>query len=182
MHEPWKWMLSPERLFLDCWTRAFLRDVLSPEDLGTDGPAVVCNVGIGSGEFDDWLGFWLEGHATLVSVDIDERQVRALTRRQADEHHPNPSHVVHADLLQAELGPFDLLTVVGSTLHETHAPAAALRCASAWVRPGGLLFATVMHGMGDPERLLRDVGGRILAQRSYESMPEAEFTAVLVRR
>ena len=185
MHEPWKWFLSPERLFLDCWTRAFLRDHVAPSALAEAGdtapPVRACNVGIGAGEWDDWLGFWLHGHGELVSVDINEHQVKGLAQRQAREGHPNPSTVMHADLLRAELGPFDLVTVVGSTLHETHAPARALRCATQWVRPGGLLYATVMHGMGDPEQLFREIGGQTVARRSFEGLPDAHFTAVVSR-
>ena len=175
MNEAQRWHLSPERLYLDCWTRHFLREQLEPTELHE-----VCNIGVGLGEFDDWLGYWLEGHGSLTSVDIDEHQVRSLGERQAHEGHPNPAHVVHADLMRAEMGPFDLVTAVGSTLHETHAPSRALLAARAWVKPGGLLYATVVHDFGDPEHLLGTIEG-IEARRTWSDLPGAEFTAVLVR-
>ncbi|MBX2798273.1 MAG: class I SAM-dependent methyltransferase [Myxococcales bacterium] len=169
------WRLSPERLYLDCWTRAFLQEHVEPAQCPT-----VCNVGIGIGEWDDWLGLWALGHGELVSVDIDEVVVRTFEERQRTERHPNPARVIHADLLQASLGPFDLVTVVGSTLHETHAPARALACAKAWVKPDGLLFATILHHMGDPHRLMRGIG-RVRATATFTELPGAKFTAVLVR-
>jgi SAM-dependent methyltransferase len=175
-HDAERWNLSPERLYLDCWTRWFLREHLRPSGLEQ-----ACNVGIGLGEFDDWLGYWLEGHGQLVSIDIDGNLVQRFVERQAREKHPNPSRAVHADLLRADLGTFDLVTMVGSTVHETHAPARALRCAQRWVKPGGWLFATVLHGMGDPARLLHDLQGVVHLER-FTQLPEVEFTAVLARR
>ncbi len=177
MYDLQRWQLSPERLYQECWIRHFLREEVDPAVAGD-----TCNVGIGLGEFDDFLGYWLLGHGGLVSVDIDEQQVRSLSERQQREGHPNPARVVHADLLQATLGPFDLVTIVGSTLHETHAPARAIRCASEWVRPGGLLYATIIHDLGDPERLLTEIGGRTLVQRTYQDLPGAELTAVICQK
>jgi SAM-dependent methyltransferase len=175
MDEARRWNLSPERLYLDCWTRAVLRDEVDPAVA-----ARTCNVGIGAGEWDDWLGYWLEGHGTLLSVDIDGEQARALAERQKRERHPNPARVGHADLLQADLGEHDLVTVVGSTLHETHAPARALACARKAVRSGGLLYVAIVHGLGDPDRLLSDQAG-ILVRRSFDDLPGAGLTVALIR-
>ncbi len=171
-----RWMLSPERLYLDCWTRYFLREHLDPAEIRT-----ACNVGIGAGEFDDWLGYFLLGHATLTSVDIDHTVVQAHRARQDRLGHPNPSRVVHGDLLQADLGPFDLVTVVGSTVHETHAPARALQVAQAWVRPGGWFYATILHSMGNPKSLLPELRGKLRIQE-YAALEEVRFTAVLARQ
>ena len=171
-----RWNLSPERLYIDCWTRAFLRERLDPADCGQ-----TCNVGIGVGEWDDWLGYWLLGHGTLASVDIDERIVEGLSIRQRRQGHPNPARVIHGDLLQATLGPFDLVTVVGSTLQETHAPAQALRAAVSWVRPGGWLYATALHSLSDPTWLFDALGG-VQHRARFDALPDAEFTAVLARR
>lgn len=176
MHDIARWNLSPERLYRECFTRYFLRSQVRPEDCET-----VCNVGIGLGEFDDFLGYWLHEHGVVHSVDIDEQQVKALADRQRRENHPNPSRVVHADLLQSMHGPYDLVTVTGTTLHETHAPARALRCARSWVKPGGLLFATIVHDLGDPDRLLAEIDG-LVAREEFTILPGAEFTAMLARR
>lgn len=174
-HDARRWNLSPECLYIDCYTRAFLRD-----HLAADQCSRVCNIGIGVGDFDDWLGYWLWGHGTLTSIDIDGAIVHAFRERQAREQHPNPSEAIHADLLQADLGPFDLVTIVGSTVHETHAPARALRTAQRWVRSGGWLYATILHEMGDPDRLVVDIAG-IVHRKAFLDMPDAGFTAVLAR-
>lgn len=174
-HDARRWNLSPECLYIDCFTRAFLREHLDPRQLVS-----VCNVGIGVGDFDDWLGYWLWGSGTLTGVDIDGAIVHAFRERQAREGHPNPSQAIHADLLQADLGPFDLVTIVGSTVHETHAPARALRTAQRWVKPGGWLYATILHGMGDPTHLSVDIAG-VKHRRSFLDLPEAEFTALLAQ-
>ncbi|MEZ4237240.1 MAG: class I SAM-dependent methyltransferase [Myxococcota bacterium] len=175
VHEAARWNLSPERLYLDCWTRLMLRETVDPADA-----ASTCNVGIGVGEWDDWLGFWLEGYGSLLSVDIDLAQVRGLAERQQAQGHPNPAQVRQGDLLQSDLGAHDLVTVVGSTLHETHAPARALACARKAVRPGGLLYVSVLHGLGDPVRLLADQAG-VVEQRTYDALPEAGITLALIR-
>jgi len=171
-----RWILSPERLYLDCWTRHFLREHLDPSQIRS-----ACNVGIGPGEFDDWLGYLLLGHATLTSVDIDHTVVEAYRARQARRGHPNPSLVVHGDLLQAELGPFDLVTVVGSTLHETHIPARALECAQSWVRPGGWFYGTILHSMGNPRSLMAELRGDLIVEE-FTALDEVGFTAVLARQ
>lgn len=174
-HDARRWNLSPECLYIDCFTRVFLRDHVDPRTI-----ASACNIGIGVGEFDDWLGYWLQDHARLTSVDIDGAIVHAFRERQTREGHPNPSEAIHADLLRAELGMFDLVTVVGSTVHETHAPARALRAAQRWVRPGGWLYATILHGMGDPTHLSVDITG-VKHRRSFLDLPDAAFTAILAR-
>jgi 2-polyprenyl-3-methyl-5-hydroxy-6-metoxy-1,4-benzoquinol methylase len=174
-HEARRFSLSPEALYVDCYTRVFLRERLDPASLAT-----VCNVGIGQGLFDDWLGYWLADHATLTSVDIDGELVQRFRERQEREGHLKAAHAVHADLMQADLGQFDLVTVVGSTIHETHAPALALRTSMAWVKPGGWLFATLLHGYADPDHLLTSLPGWTYRQ-DYTDLPGAAFTAVLAR-
>lgn len=170
-HSYQRYILSPERLYLDCWTRHFLRKHLDPAQIRT-----ACNVGIGPGEFDDWLGYLLAGHATLTSVDIDHTVVHAFRERQRDLAHPNPAQVVHGDLMQLDLGPFDLVTVVGSTVHETHIAARALNVAQRWVRPGGWFYATIIHSMGNPSSLLSEFRGELVVE---EFTALEKFTAVL---
>lgn len=171
-----RFSLSPEVLYLDCWTRVFLREHLDPAPL-----RAVCNVGIGLGTFDDWLGFWLPPEAELTSVDIDGAAVQRFAERQRREEHPHAAKVVHGDLMQAELGPFDLVAIVGSTIHETHAPALALHTVQRWVKPGGWLFATILHDFADPDHLLTAVAG-VEHRKAYVDLADAAFTAVLARR
>ncbi len=175
-HDARRWNLSAERLYIDCWTRFFLRERIDPAAC-----ARACNVGIGDGEWDDWLGYWLLDHGSLTSVDIDEQIVASLGERQREAGHPNPARVIHGDLLRASLGPFDLVTVVGSTLQETHTPAQALRAAVQLVRPGGWLYATALHTLGDPTWLFDALEG-VEHRARFDALPEAIFTAVLARR
>ena len=175
MYDLQRWHHSPERLYQECWMRFVLREQVDPASCPE-----VCNIGVGMGEFDDFLGYWLLEHGQLTSVDIDEAQVRNLAARQREQGHPNASKVVHADLMRATLGPFDLVTVAGTTLHETHAPARALQCALAWVKPGGLLFATVIHDLGDPERILSGIDGVVLRE-TFSDLPGGELTTLLAR-
>ncbi|MEN0064719.1 MAG: class I SAM-dependent methyltransferase [Myxococcota bacterium] len=171
-----RYFLSPERLYLDCWTRYFLRQHLDLTQVKAS-----CNVGIGVGEFDDWLGHHLTGHAKLTSVDIDHTVVAAFRERQRRHEHPNPSVVVHGDLMQASLGPFDLVTMVGSTASETHAPARALQCAQDWVRPGGWFYTTLMHSISNPRSLMAELRGELIVEE-FTAMEESGFTAVLARQ
>lgn len=166
--------LSPERLYVDAWTRHFLREHLDGRTVHT-----ACNVGIGAGELDDWLGYWLPVDAELVSVDIDGQQVRALETRQARDMHPHPTKGVHGDLLQLQLGPFDLVTATGSTLMETGQPARALKHLRGWA-PGGWLYVTFLHSLGDPKRLLDHLPG-VEARATFDAMAGAELTAALIR-
>lgn len=175
MREDLVWNVSPERLYIDCYTRVFLRDHLEPSGLAT-----ACNIGIGAGTFDDWLGHWLRGHGTMVSVDIDGDCARAFAERQEADGHPNRAEVVHGDMMQLQLGPFDLVAVVGSTLHETHSPSRALTHARSWVKPGGWLFATVVHNLGRAEHLFVDLPG-VVHRTRYDDLVGAELTAVLAR-
>jgi len=171
-----RFLLSAERLYVDCWTRAFLAEQVNPAGLHR-----ICNVGIGQGGFDDWLGLWVPQESEVVSIDIDGDVCDRFRAHQQHVGHPHPSNVVHADLLRAELGPFDLVTVTGSTLHETHVPLRALDAARAWVVSGGWLFVVILHTMGDPDRLLQGLPG-VVARRTFDRLDRAEFTVALARR
>ena len=175
MGEDSVWNVSPERLYIDCWTRVFLRDHVDAAAVGS-----ACNIGIGAGTFDDWLGHWLQGHARLVSVDIDGDCARRFSERQSEQGHPNPAEVLHADMMQIVPGTFDLVTVIGSTLHETHSPSRALTHALKWVAPGGWLFVTVLHNLGRAQHLFVDLPG-VVEHKVFSDLSGAEFTAVLAR-
>lgn len=171
-HDARRWNLSPERLYIDCWTRHALREHL------TDAPLRrVCNVGIGAGAFDDWLGYWLQDRAAMVSVDIDPDIVEAFTARQRQEAHPNPAHPICADLFGAPPGTFDLVTAVGSTIHETGDPLRAIQALCRWARPGGWVYVAWLHTLGEPPNTL----DRLVASRRWAALPSAAFTTFLLQ-
>jgi SAM-dependent methyltransferase len=147
----------------------------------------VCNVGIGVGEWDDFLGYWLKDWGTLTSVDIDTPISELFAYRQQRERHHNPSRVVNEDIFKTTLPPasFDLVTIIGSTPQETHNPPAALDCCFKLVKPGGYLF---YMGMIDPvagdwfEEYLRLQPFVVSQKQVFDYFPEMELVAYLVSK
>jgi protein-L-isoaspartate O-methyltransferase len=127
------WNVSTEAAWLDFELRAWVEPRLA-------GVRRVCNVGIGVGLWDDWLGHVVRERITSVDRDPDICRVFAL--RQARERHPFPAEVVCGDVLEGALRgrAFDAITAVGSTAGESgehYAFEAALLAALA---PGGVLL------------------------------------------
>lgn len=137
-HEPWNG--STEAAWLDYMLRAYVEPRIPSRR-----PLAVCNVGIGVGLWDDWLG-----HVTgcaITSVDRDPDICRMFELRQRREQHPHPARVVCGDLLHGVLGHlrFDLITCVGSTLAESGDAAQLQRTVEAALAPDGrLVTATVL--------------------------------------
>lgn len=141
------WNLSLEAAWLDYELRSFVLGKLPARR-----PLAVCNVGIGTGVWDDWLARVIGGPITSVDRDADVCRIFAL--RQRRERHPFPSTVLCGDVCSGILGDrrFDVITVVGAPLEEQIDPAAArppgsadrgglLRALSAALLPGGLLLS-----------------------------------------
>ena len=133
-----EWNLSPEYHYLFGFA---VRDFLRRSCRLFQG-IQVCNVGIGAGDWDDFLGYWLKDWGTLTSVDIDGRICAVFAYRQERERHPNPSRVLNEDILHTSLphATFDLVTIIGSTPQETGNPRGALDRCFGLVKPGGRLL------------------------------------------
>ena len=132
-----EWNLSPEYHYLFGFAvRDFLRRFYTPFQ-----GIQVCNVGIGAGDWDDFLGYWLKNWGTLTSIDIVEWLCSLFAYRQKRERHPNPSRVVNDDILNTSLphAAFDLVTIIGSTAKETGNPHGALDRCFDLVKLGGHL-------------------------------------------
>lgn len=131
------WNLSPANLYIEMETRDWFTKAvtLSPD-------CSVCNIGIGAGDWDEYLGFKLLGKGRLTSVDIDPQICRTFTYRQKREGHPNPSTVICQDILKPfpVNQPFDLVTIIGSTLRETGSYDAVFDNLQKLMKPGGQLF------------------------------------------
>ena len=151
------WNGSIEAAWLDYAIRAWLAPRLPARR-----PIVACNVGIGCGLFDDWLGRTLGAGAILVSVDRDPACCRLLAMRQARERHPHPAEVVCGDVLDGVLDgrAFDVITCVGSTLGESAASSALERALRRALAPDGVLLIAEAHDLRD--------GGVQLATRALE--------------
>lgn len=113
------WNTSTDAAWLDFQLRDWVEPLIPAR-----APRIVCNVGIGVGLWDDWLGHMLGRRDHLVSVDRDLEVCRTFALRQAREQHPLLAQVVCGDVLAGVLpaGMFDLITVVGSTLDEVGPP------------------------------------------------------------
>ncbi|MGE0868873.1 MAG: class I SAM-dependent methyltransferase [Kofleriaceae bacterium] len=129
------WNVSVEAAWLDYELRSF---VLA--QLPARRPLAVCNVGIGVGLFDDWLGHVVG--APITSVDRDAEIGRLFALRQRRERHPHPAMVICGDVCDGALGRrrFDVITAVGSTVAEHDDPARFKRALSAALAPGGILL------------------------------------------
>ncbi|ULL17774.1 class I SAM-dependent methyltransferase [Paenibacillus sp. H1-7] len=134
--EAGKWNLSPASLYVELETRDYVNSSLDKR------PGIrVLNIGIGTGDWDDFLGFWLDGAGTLMSVDIDERICNLYQYRQSREGHPNPAHVVCSDILSyTPEEQFDLVTIIGSTMKEIGDYESTLAQCSALLKPMGQLL------------------------------------------
>jgi SAM-dependent methyltransferase len=158
--EPWN--VSLEAAWLDYELRAWVRPRLPAR-----WPVMVCNIGIGVGLFDDWLGHELG--ASITSVDRDPQTCRTFAARQRRERHPFPANVRCGDACDGILGisRFDAITVVGSTLAETGDRAELERAALAALVPGGtLLVAEVGNREPPPALELRRLGEIWIAFRA----------------
>lgn len=145
----------------------------------------VCNVGIGVGEWDDYLGYWLRDWGTLTSVDIDTNICEVFAYRQKRERHHNSSRVVNEDIFKTTLAhdSFDLVTIIGSTPQNTRNPAGALDRCFDLVKPGGnlLYMGTIEPATGDWfERYLQSTSYAVKQKQLFDYYPEMVCPAYLV--
>lgn len=141
--EPWN--VSLEAAWLDYELRAWVRPRLP-----TRWPVAVCNIGIGVGLFDDWLGHELG--AAITSVDRDPQICRTFAARQRRERHPHPAKVRCGDACDGLLGiaRFDAITILGSTLAETGDRAELEHAALRALVPGGSLLVVEVGNREPP--------------------------------
>lgn len=160
------WNVSLDAAWLDYELRAWI----APR-LPTHRPLAACNIGIGVGLWDDWLGHELGVGAQLTSVDRDPAICRVFALRQARERHPFPAQVVCGDIVDGVLptAGFDVITVVGSTVDGNEA-AAFEHAARAALAPGGvLLMASVGTGTPPAAGELRERGELWISFRSLSA-------------
>lgn len=149
--------LSLDAAWLDYELRSF---VLSK--LPARRPLAVCNIGIGAGLWDDWLGRVVG--APITSVDRDPGVCRIFALRQQRERHPFPSIVLCGDVCDGVLGDrrFDVITIVGAALDEQNDRGRMMRALSGALAPGGLLLSGEV-GKGAAEDRVRTRGDLWLA-------------------
>ena len=148
--EPWN--VSLEAAWLDYELRAWFKPRLPSR-----WPAVtaVCNIGIGVGLFDDWLGHELG--ARITSIDRDPAICRTFAARQRRERHPYLAHVRCGDAIEVlHAAEFDAITIIGSSLAEAGDRSALERAALAALVPGGTLLVADV-GNREPPPVADDV-------------------------
>jgi 2-polyprenyl-3-methyl-5-hydroxy-6-metoxy-1,4-benzoquinol methylase len=177
-----EWNLSPECLYAQfCMGEAF-KSHFSP----FRGVKVI-NVGIGAGEWDDFLGYWAKGFGSVTSVDIDRTICDLLRYRQQREGHPNPSAVVCEDFLSTKLDYcfFDIVTAVGSTLDEVGKPCEMLERCRDLLKPGGRLFLMLFDRKGATEAFFQCLSSsccRIVHDIPCSHYPALPFRIFVVER
>jgi ubiquinone/menaquinone biosynthesis C-methylase UbiE len=184
LHHPdsYPWNLSPENLYVEFIIRDFVQTHVSFREGMT-----VCNIGIGVGEWDDFLGYLLHGKGTLTSVDIDTEICAIFQYRQQKEQHPNPAIVLCEDMLQMKLEEeFDLVTMIGSTLKEIGRYEEALDICFRLMKPDGLFVYMDFSKNHLPDRFekyLRDkTSYRILKRQIEDRFSNLQFYIYLIKR
>ena len=129
------WNLSVENKYLEYRFRDFFEKHFDvPKD------SQICNIGIGTGEWDIYLSYKLSEGA-LTSIDMIEVCCRQLEERLICEDNPNRVNVICADAMTLDLAEqFDILTMVGSTAIESGDGMALLAKASRFVKDGGSIY------------------------------------------
>jgi SAM-dependent methyltransferase len=175
--EAQRWNLSPESLFIEHTTREHLRRWLT-------AVGAVCNVGIGAGEWDDWLGYWLGERGTLTSIDVDAAVCERFAYRQRRERHPFPARVLCRSVLDVAAGPFDLITMIGSTLHEIGDHRGGLDACRSLLAPAGALFYmdfTAHHPAAAFEQWAAAAGLTVTHRAEQREYPELELYLFVAR-
>jgi hypothetical protein len=158
--EPWN--VSLEAAWLDYELRAWIRPRLPSR-----WPVSVCNIGIGVGLFDDWLGHELG--TTITSIDRDPLICRTFAARQRRERHPHPARVRCGDACDVVgTSRFDAVTIIGSTLAETGDRGALEAAALAALVPGGSLLVAEVGNREPPANCdVRRLGEMWIAFRAW---------------
>jgi SAM-dependent methyltransferase len=167
-HEAWN--TSTDAAWLDFQLRDWVEPLIPAK-----APKRVCNVGIGVGLWDDWLGHVLDRRDRLISLDLDPEVCRVFSLRQARERHPLPALVVRGDVRAGALpaGAFDLITAINvDELGDRESALAALLDALA---PDGRLIVTELADV------VAAPNARVLARRHARRGELALSLAVLVR-
>ncbi|WP_337102688.1 class I SAM-dependent methyltransferase [Paenibacillus sp. YIM B09110] len=180
--EAGEWNSSPENLHAEWRTRDYITKFIHVES-----GFQACNVGIGTGDWDDFLGYWLKGKGRLTSIDINRDICELFAYRQQREGHPNPSYVVNKSLFDSELPQqtFDLVTMIGSTIDEAGQMNRSMEVCMGLLKPEGrLLFMANLRAVS-PVRLEQALNNnvyRIEQLEMFEDMPRYSFFICTILR
>lgn len=176
------WNTSPQCIHTELITRDYIRSFF----VVTNG-IQVCNVGIGTGDWDDYLGYWINGKGSLTSIEIDQDICELFAYRQARERHPNPSKVICKSIFETELHKekFDIVTLIGSTINEIGDFQKCLDACFKLLKQGGyLMFMT--HLKYSPKEMIegytRDSDYLLEKYDTYVDFPEYPFYICKIKK
>ena len=177
-----EWNSSPQCIHTELVTRDYVRKAFSV----TEGMRV-CNVGIGTGDWDDYLGYWLKGRGSLTSIDIDMGICEIFEYRQRREGHPNPSEVLCKSIFDLDLPveEFHIVTLIGSAINETEDFKRCLDSCFGLLKHGGylLFMANLKRTPAEMlEQYIRDTNYRIEQKDLYEDFPEYPFYICRIKK
>lgn len=180
--EAGEWNLSPQCIHTELTTRDYVRKSFTV----TDG-FQVCNVGIGTGDWDDYLGYWLKGKGNITSIDIDNEICDIFAYRQQREGQPNPSKVLCKSIFDSDLpkGKFDIVTLIGSAINETGDFNKCLNSCFSLLKHGGYLMFMASLKYSSSEMLegyLRQTNYHLEQKNLYESFPEYPFFICKIKK
>lgn len=177
-----EWNTSPQCIYTELVTRDYIKKSFSVFD-----GIMVCNVGIGTGDWDDYLGYWLKGKGKLTSMDINSEICEIFEYRQQREGHPNPANVLCKSIFDSDLPVenFDIVTLIGSAIHETGDFKKCLdSCFSLLKRGGYLMFmASLKYASVEMmEEYIRNTSYHMELKDLFESFPEYQFYICKIKK
>jgi SAM-dependent methyltransferase len=180
--EAGEWNSSPQCIYTEFVTRDYVKKSFHLFD-----GIQVCNVGIGTGDWDDYLCYWLKGKGSLTSIDIDKEICEIFEYRQMREGHPNPAKVWCKSIFASDLPKeiFDIMTLIGSTIQETGDMRRCLDSCFSLLKPGGyLMFMTNLKYFPVEllEEYIRDANYYIEQKDLYEAFPEYPFYICKIKK
>ena len=169
--EAQRWNLTHKNLYVEYNIRKFFS-----ENINLKTCKSICNVGIGAGEWDDFLGYMSEGICRITSIDVDKNICCKFELRQNFESHPNPSIVLNDNVLNNNLmwESFDLVTVIGSTIAEIGNYELALSQCLKLLKKNGLIFYSDFYGFNEPVRFVEFTGNNRIIIHHHAEFREIE--------
>lgn len=177
-----EWNSSPQCIHTELITRDYVRRTFTV----TDG-IQVCNVGIGTGDWDDYLGYWLKGKGNITSIDINNEICEIFAYRQQREGHPNPSKVLCKSIFDSDLPKekFDIVTLIGSAINETGDLERCLdSCFSLLNTSGYLMFMANLKysSLELLEEYLKQTNYQLEQKNLYKAFPEYPFFICKIKK
>nr|WP_144923976.1 class I SAM-dependent methyltransferase [Paenibacillus bovis] len=176
------WNTSPQCLNTELVTRDYIRKYFEV----TEG-IEVCNVGVGTGDWDDYLGYWLKDRGNLTSIEIDAEICELFAYRQVREGHPNPSTVVCKSIFDTDLpkDKFDIVTLIGSAVNEIGEFKKCLDACFSLLKQGGHLMF-MAHLRYSPlemiEEYIRNTNYIMEKQDIFDDFPEYPFYICKIKK